>query len=201
MTGTSQYQYDPTVGMQSLVWDPWTTALDPAVPRDQERRRRPLALFHRGAVERTAGTERRRDGALGTERQRIAAARRRQAVGGGGQWALDADHHRLGGSGRARAAGRAPAGRGAVARDRLSPRAGAAAARRHRLRRFPAPLADPGAGAADAVPRCQQRATAGQPGAGRCGTPPGCGGRCKRTRSRRRTISVAVSGGTFAAIC
>lgn len=34
-TGTSDYRYDPTVGMQSLVWDPWTTALDPALPRDQ----------------------------------------------------------------------------------------------------------------------------------------------------------------------
>jgi uncharacterized protein len=33
--GTSDYVYDPTVGMESLVWDPWTTSLDPALPRDQ----------------------------------------------------------------------------------------------------------------------------------------------------------------------
>ncbi len=32
---SSTYSYDPTVGMQSLAWDPWTTALDPALPRDQ----------------------------------------------------------------------------------------------------------------------------------------------------------------------
>ena len=34
-TGDSEHRYDPTVGMQSLVWDPWTTVLDPALPRDQ----------------------------------------------------------------------------------------------------------------------------------------------------------------------
>lgn len=26
--------YDPTVGLHSLAWDPWTTALDPSLPRD-----------------------------------------------------------------------------------------------------------------------------------------------------------------------
>jgi uncharacterized protein len=31
----SAYAYDPTVGLGSLGWDPWTTALDPTVPRDQ----------------------------------------------------------------------------------------------------------------------------------------------------------------------
>lgn len=31
----SDYRYDPTVGMASLAWDPWTTALDPGLPRDQ----------------------------------------------------------------------------------------------------------------------------------------------------------------------
>jgi putative CocE/NonD family hydrolase len=31
---SSSYRYDPTVGMYSLAWDPWTTALDPALPRD-----------------------------------------------------------------------------------------------------------------------------------------------------------------------
>jgi predicted acyl esterase len=34
-TTPSEYAYDATVGMQSLVWDPWTTSLDPALPRDQ----------------------------------------------------------------------------------------------------------------------------------------------------------------------
>ncbi len=34
-SGSTRYLYDATVGMQSLVWDPWTTALDPALPRDQ----------------------------------------------------------------------------------------------------------------------------------------------------------------------
>lgn len=36
-TGPAQtdYRYDPTVGMQSLAWDPWTTALDPTLLRDQ----------------------------------------------------------------------------------------------------------------------------------------------------------------------
>jgi len=34
-TTPHDYTYDATVGMQSLVWDPWTTALDPALPRDQ----------------------------------------------------------------------------------------------------------------------------------------------------------------------
>ena len=33
--GQTDYRYDPTVGMQSLAWDPWTTALDPALLRDQ----------------------------------------------------------------------------------------------------------------------------------------------------------------------
>ena len=32
---SSDYRYDPTVGMCSLAWDPWTTALDPALTRDQ----------------------------------------------------------------------------------------------------------------------------------------------------------------------
>lgn len=31
----TDYRYDPTVGMQSLAWDPWTTALDPTLLRDQ----------------------------------------------------------------------------------------------------------------------------------------------------------------------
>ena len=31
----SSHAYDPTVGMHSLVWDPWTTALDPGLARDQ----------------------------------------------------------------------------------------------------------------------------------------------------------------------
>ena len=30
----TEYAYDPTVGMHSLAWDPWTTALDPSMPRD-----------------------------------------------------------------------------------------------------------------------------------------------------------------------
>ena len=34
-TTSTDYAYDATVGLQSLVWDPWTTALDPALPRDQ----------------------------------------------------------------------------------------------------------------------------------------------------------------------
>jgi predicted acyl esterase len=33
--GTSEHVYDPTIGMQSLAWDPWTTAIDPALPHDQ----------------------------------------------------------------------------------------------------------------------------------------------------------------------
>ena len=33
-SGATSYEYDPTVGMQSLAWDPWTTSLDPALPRD-----------------------------------------------------------------------------------------------------------------------------------------------------------------------
>jgi len=32
---SSDYRYDPTVGMYSLAWDPWTTALDPTMVRDQ----------------------------------------------------------------------------------------------------------------------------------------------------------------------
>ncbi len=31
----SQYAHDATVGLQSIVWDPWSTSLDPALPRDQ----------------------------------------------------------------------------------------------------------------------------------------------------------------------
>ncbi len=31
----SHYLSDPTVGIESLAWDPWTTALDPTIPRDQ----------------------------------------------------------------------------------------------------------------------------------------------------------------------
>lgn len=34
-SAASDYPYDPTVGMASLVWDPWTTSLDPTMPRDQ----------------------------------------------------------------------------------------------------------------------------------------------------------------------
>ena len=33
-TGESVHRHDPTIGMHSLAWDPWTTALDPALPRD-----------------------------------------------------------------------------------------------------------------------------------------------------------------------
>jgi putative CocE/NonD family hydrolase len=33
--GTSDYITDPTVGAASLAWDPWTTAVDPTLPRDQ----------------------------------------------------------------------------------------------------------------------------------------------------------------------
>lgn len=33
-SAVSDYRYDPTVGMASLAWDPWTTALDPSLPRD-----------------------------------------------------------------------------------------------------------------------------------------------------------------------
>lgn len=33
--GSSDYRYDPSVGMHSLAWDPWTTALDPTLARDQ----------------------------------------------------------------------------------------------------------------------------------------------------------------------
>lgn len=33
--GECLHRHDPTIGMASLVWDPWTTALDPALPRDQ----------------------------------------------------------------------------------------------------------------------------------------------------------------------
>jgi putative CocE/NonD family hydrolase len=33
-TGASAHRYDPTIGMQSLSWDPWTTALDPHLPQD-----------------------------------------------------------------------------------------------------------------------------------------------------------------------
>ena len=31
---SSDYRYDPTVGLHSLAWDPWTTALDPGFARD-----------------------------------------------------------------------------------------------------------------------------------------------------------------------
>lgn len=34
-SGESLHRHDPTIGMHSLAWDPWTTALDPALPRDQ----------------------------------------------------------------------------------------------------------------------------------------------------------------------
>jgi len=33
--GASEHVYDPTIGMQSLAWDPWTTAIDPFLPHDQ----------------------------------------------------------------------------------------------------------------------------------------------------------------------
>lgn len=33
--GTSAHVYDPTIGMQSLAWDPWTTSIDPTLPHDQ----------------------------------------------------------------------------------------------------------------------------------------------------------------------
>jgi predicted acyl esterase len=33
--GSSEHRYDPTIGMQSLAWDPWTTAIDPTLPHDQ----------------------------------------------------------------------------------------------------------------------------------------------------------------------
>jgi predicted acyl esterase len=33
--GAGVYAADPTVGAASLAWDPWTTALDPAIARDQ----------------------------------------------------------------------------------------------------------------------------------------------------------------------
>ena len=33
-TAASDHLYDPTIGMHSLAWDPWTTALDPGHPRD-----------------------------------------------------------------------------------------------------------------------------------------------------------------------
>ncbi len=33
-SGSSTHVYDPTIGLHSLLWDPWTTALDPADPRD-----------------------------------------------------------------------------------------------------------------------------------------------------------------------
>ena len=32
--GPSHHDYDPTIGLHSLWWDPWTTALDPATPHD-----------------------------------------------------------------------------------------------------------------------------------------------------------------------
>lgn len=32
--GMGVHTHDPTIGMHSLLWDPWTTALDPALPRD-----------------------------------------------------------------------------------------------------------------------------------------------------------------------
>ena len=34
-SGASEHRYDPTIGMQSLAWDPWTTAVDPTLPHDQ----------------------------------------------------------------------------------------------------------------------------------------------------------------------
>ncbi len=33
--GSSTHRYDPTIGMHSLAWDPWTTAIDPTLPHDQ----------------------------------------------------------------------------------------------------------------------------------------------------------------------
>jgi putative CocE/NonD family hydrolase len=33
--GVARYRHDPTVGVTSLAWDPWTTTLDPALPWDQ----------------------------------------------------------------------------------------------------------------------------------------------------------------------
>ena len=33
--GASDHVYDPTIGMLSLAWDPWTTAIDPLLPHDQ----------------------------------------------------------------------------------------------------------------------------------------------------------------------
>ena len=33
--GRSAHRYDATIGMQSLAWDPWTTAVDPGLPHDQ----------------------------------------------------------------------------------------------------------------------------------------------------------------------
>jgi putative CocE/NonD family hydrolase len=33
--GSSEHRYDPTIGMHSLAWDPWTTGIDPGLPHDQ----------------------------------------------------------------------------------------------------------------------------------------------------------------------
>jgi predicted acyl esterase len=33
--GSSEHAYDPTIGMHSLAWDPWTTSIDPTLPHDQ----------------------------------------------------------------------------------------------------------------------------------------------------------------------
>lgn len=33
--GSSEHRYDPTIGMHSLAWDPWTTGIDPGLPYDQ----------------------------------------------------------------------------------------------------------------------------------------------------------------------
>jgi putative CocE/NonD family hydrolase len=33
-SSTAVHVYDPTIGLHSLAWDPWTTALDPTLPRD-----------------------------------------------------------------------------------------------------------------------------------------------------------------------
>lgn len=33
--GSSEHIYDPTIGMHSLAWDPWTTSIDPTLPHDQ----------------------------------------------------------------------------------------------------------------------------------------------------------------------
>src|SRR5262249_2365743 len=34
-SGPSAHVYDPTIGVASIAWDPWSTGLDPALPWDQ----------------------------------------------------------------------------------------------------------------------------------------------------------------------